>query len=525
MNTRQFVDSRSTVRREAMQVAILVMTLIVARSTFAQTTFGTLSNFDVFNDTGTDCHGFEIELDGISADKVVYTFGGTYERYGNPTVTNFAGGTFVRYESPWDAVNLKFTEATPQAPAVITPTNGHACWTGGSGNYATAGCEHFGMTLSAQPTNTVYRWLVADPQHPGNLQPSGTKVTIPAPTWTVTPQPAAPPLVQAAIPAVPYDAVGQQFGDAIWVKVFETKAPNPAELNHLVTDDPAVPESPAQVEMEWALLQTGPGALNELAIEKQAAADSESVTRRYEFYKYTGAYVLESHEALCIDPNCAVPDPSELGNYVGAQIGAVNLAGLATTTTTSTTITSTTISTTSTTTSTTLAPCGPVTGAALTLSKILPPPGDDGLMFKGTFPLVPPVAPMLASASNGIGVRLIDQATVVLDVQVPPGAFDQATKVGWKVNKKATQWTFVGPKTGAVGGITKVVLTDKSAKTPGVVAFSIVGKAGTFAAGPHVTADVVLLASEACFEVAFPATPPATPSCVLNKTKTTLKCK
>jgi hypothetical protein len=507
-----------------MQIAIVVMTLIVVPPTSAQTTFGTLSNFDVFNDTGAECHGFEIELDGISADKVVYTFGGTYERYGNATVTNFAGGTFVRYESPWDAVNLKFTQTTPMAPAVITPTNGHACWTGGSGNYATAGCEHFGMTLSAQPTNTVYRWLITDPVHPGNLQPSGTKVTIPAPTWNVTPQPAAPPIVQAVIPAVPAE-VGQQFGDAMWVKVFEKESPDPADLNHLVSEDPAVPESPTEVEMEWALLQTGPGALNELAIDRQAAADSQSVTRRYEYYQYTGAYVLESHEALCIDPNCAVPGPSELGNYVGAQIGAVNLAGLATTTTTSTTITSTTISTTSTTTSTTLAPCGPVTGAALTLSKILPPPGDDGLAFKGTFTMIPSVATSLAPATNGIGIRLVDQGTVVLDALVPPGAFDRGTKIGWKVNKSVTRWTFVGPKTGAVGGITKVVLTDKSTKTPGVVTFSVTGKAGNFAAGPHVGADLVLPASGACFEAAFPAVPPATPSCVLNKKKTTLKCK
>ena len=106
---------------------------------------------------------------------------------------------------------MKFTETTILAPAVITPTNGHACWTGGSGIYATGGCEHFGMTLSAQPTNIVYRWLIADPLHPGNLQPSGTKVTIPAPTWNVTPQPAAPPIVQAIIPAVPAE-MGQSSG-------------------------------------------------------------------------------------------------------------------------------------------------------------------------------------------------------------------------------------------------------------------------------------------------------------------------
>ena len=263
-------------------------------------------------------------------------------------MTDFAGGAIVRYASPWDAVNQVFTATTAMAPAVVTPTNGHACWTGGSGNYATGGCEHFGVSLSANPTSSVYHWLVADPAHPGTLIQSPTKVTVPASTWVVSPPPVpGPPLVQAVVPAVPPE-IGLQFGDATWVKVFVRESPNPADLNHLVSEDPAVPESPAEVEMEWALIQTGPGALNELAIEAQVAPDTESVTRRYEYYKYTGVYVLESHEALCIDPNCAVPAASELGNYLGAEIGAVNLGLVSTTTTT--TVTTTTTTTTSTTT-------------------------------------------------------------------------------------------------------------------------------------------------------------------------------
>jgi hypothetical protein len=56
-----------------------------------------------------------------------------------------------------------------------------------------------------------------------------------------------------------------------------------------------------------------------------------------------------------------------------------------------------------------------------------------------------------------------------------------------------------------------------------VVTFSVVGKAGSFAADPHVNGYVVLPASGACFEAAFPAMPPVTPSCLLKKT--TLKCK
>ncbi|HZR83380.1 MAG TPA: hypothetical protein VFD92_19960 [Candidatus Binatia bacterium] len=305
----------------------LGLSLAVASAASAQTTYGTLSNFDVFNDTGQECHGFEIELEGISPADVTYTFGAPYERYGDPTIEPYAGGVYVRYKSPWDPVNSKFTEATPLAPAVIAPTDGHACWTGGSGNYLTSGCEHFGIGLAANPTRTTYRWLVADPAVPGALQPAGTKVSIPAPVWNVAPAPVpGPPVVQAVLPPEPAE-VQSQWGDAMWVKVFKTEAANPADLDHLLTDDPAVPQEPAETEMEWKLLQARPnGAGNdELVNEAQAGNGAESVTRRYEFYEYTGVYDPETHEAMCADGSCDLPADGELGNYIGAQMAAVNL--------------------------------------------------------------------------------------------------------------------------------------------------------------------------------------------------------
>ncbi|HZR84267.1 MAG TPA: PEP-CTERM sorting domain-containing protein [Candidatus Binatia bacterium] len=305
--------------------------LAIASSAAASTTFGSLSNFDVFNDTGQECHGFEIELDGVTSADVSYTFGAPYERYGNPKIVDFPGGVFVRYESPYDPVQQAFTQATPMAPAVITPTDGHACWTGGSGSYLTSGCEHFGLGLNANPTSTVYRWLIADPSRPGSLLAAGTSVSLPAPVWNVVPQPAAPPVVQAVVPAPPPEIEGQ-FGDAMWVKVFVTEAADPVELDHLVTDDPAVPQEAGETEIEWTVLQAGPaggGARNEIASEAQVGAGNDSVTRRYEFYEYTGAYDTESHEVTCGgDGSCDVPLAGELGNYLGAQNAAVNLAEL-----------------------------------------------------------------------------------------------------------------------------------------------------------------------------------------------------
>ena len=312
-------------------VWLFLCVVLAVHPAFAQTTFGALSNFDVFNETGQECHGFEIELEGITKADVSYTFGGTYLRYGTPLVTESGGKVFVRYESPYDPVAGKFTQATPMAPAVITPTDGHSCFTGGTGNYLTSGCEHFGVGLNANPTNTIYRWLIADPAIPGNLIASGTKVSIPAPTWNVLPNPvpANPqPVIQAVIRPEPPEA-GALFGDAQWVKVFVTESPDPVDLHHLVTDDPVVPDGaePAEVETEWVLIQDGPGAVNELIGEKELGAGNNAVTRRYEFYRYTGAYNPEDHEAQPLPLTASGdPDAADLGNYIGAQMAALNLA-------------------------------------------------------------------------------------------------------------------------------------------------------------------------------------------------------
>jgi hypothetical protein len=322
---------RSRLSRGVTPVALLALSLALYGPAFAQTTYGTLSNFDVFNDTGEDCHGFEIELEDVSSVDVSYTFGAPYERYGNPTVEDDPAGArvFVRYRSSWDPATQTFTATTPMAPAVITPTNGHSCWTGGSGSYLTSGCEHFGLGLRRNPTRTIYRWLVADPANPGSLKPSGSNVSIPAPIWNVAPAPGGgQPIVQAVVPPEPPE-VHAQYGEAQWVKVFKTEAPEPVELHHLLTDDPAVPQEAAETEIEWKILQAKPdGAGNdEMVNEGQVGDGNESVTRRYEFYEYTGAYDPENHEVMCGgDGGCDLPIDGELGNYIGAQMVALNLA-------------------------------------------------------------------------------------------------------------------------------------------------------------------------------------------------------
>jgi hypothetical protein len=73
-------------------------------STSAQASiaYGSINNFDVVNDTGAECHGFEIELEDTLTTDITYTY--DYNHYGKCRIavgTTNAGkpATFVRWES------------------------------------------------------------------------------------------------------------------------------------------------------------------------------------------------------------------------------------------------------------------------------------------------------------------------------------------------------------------------------------------------------------------------------------------
>jgi hypothetical protein len=101
-----------------------------------------------------------------------------------------------------------------------------------------------------------------------------------------------------------------QFGDASWVKSIKTTThnTNQVELVDLVADDEGQPQpwangEPAEVEIEWKLLQTEfANAANPKGVLQGAEEDlpegDEIITRRYEFYKYTGPFDMESGEAV-----------------------------------------------------------------------------------------------------------------------------------------------------------------------------------------------------------------------------------
>ena len=106
--------------------------LLFAGTAMAQTATveGTLSSFDVVNDTGGEGHGFEIEFHGVSNITSYYN----WNRYGPPQVTPIpgGGGVYVRWMSSYDTASGAWITGTPQAikPTVMT---GHLCIIGTPG--------------------------------------------------------------------------------------------------------------------------------------------------------------------------------------------------------------------------------------------------------------------------------------------------------------------------------------------------------------------------------------------------------
>jgi hypothetical protein len=325
---------------------VLAASLITPWSPSRATTFGTLSNFDVVNDTPGPCHGFEIELEDVHSSDVPYTFGGSYTRYGTPEVVEIGTDpahprVVVRYRQ-WNGSQW---EATPVAPPNVSPS-GHDCFSGGPiGNYLDSGCEHFGVSLSAAPTRTTYRWIVA--ADPGDPQTQFTTVPqpveLPVPVWNVAPIPvAAGGGVNVRAEVEPVEEENHaRYGEPQWMKVFKIETEldlRPEDLVRLLLGAPdAIVPDETEIETEWKLIQSKPGDAEDEEEDADVKEDpldrgKHSVVRRYEFYGYVGPRDPENNEALpCIDDDAPVPaaEPvegcSDLGDFVGSQNVAVDV--------------------------------------------------------------------------------------------------------------------------------------------------------------------------------------------------------
>ncbi len=298
---------------------IAVITLIfgsdAARASIA---YGSINNFDTVNDTGSVCHGFEIEIEDCHSTDISYTY--NYNHYGVPRIEqddSIAGHPKcrIRWESKKNADGswAAYT-AIPSGP--INPTNGHQ-FTNPSVNF---GGEHFGVGYRVPASVVKYNWLI---DNGAGVLVHGGAVQVSTPVFTYYPPVVgnpAPARVQAVIapPPPPVPPV-KQFGKAVWVKEIKTTTHNNKEikLRELVSDDPVDPNDkswangePDEVEVEWRILQKrnipGGGVNDELAAAPEDLPNGdEVVTRRYEFYKYTGPLDEESGEAMAdvVDPD------------------------------------------------------------------------------------------------------------------------------------------------------------------------------------------------------------------------------
>ncbi|MHB0947424.1 MAG: PEP-CTERM sorting domain-containing protein [Sedimentisphaerales bacterium] len=317
----------------------VALVLISFNPAHAVVMYGALSNFDAINDTGVTAHGFEIELDGCSTSDVSYWFGAPYNRYGNPTIIpSPTGGTIVRYASSYDSATQTWAVGTDSGS--LSDTGGHSLFNGSYPGYpGTVPGDHFGIGLNVNPTNTTYYWLLDGGS--GTLTRPGTSVKIPAPVLTLVQpvDPAQPHVVQAAVQAPPNenDPAHPLFGEAIWAKVFtiEVQNPDPVQLEDLVLGNAAVPPE-TETEIEWQLLQDGNAGFDTRDDNVGVGEGNESVTRRYEFYKYLGdlsdRFLYDEYgEALIENPTtleamAANNGMGVVGDFLGGQNVAVNLA-------------------------------------------------------------------------------------------------------------------------------------------------------------------------------------------------------
>jgi Divergent InlB B-repeat domain len=299
------------------------------------------TNFDVFNNTGADVNGLEVEVDGITQFDISETFGKPLDsklcfiRYCEGQLTAFPGGVFVRWAGPFNGTT--FATVTPPANGTVAP--GESCTTALGARYSAAGCEHFGFTATKQPTRVVYRWLVIDPQNPAQLTyytgggTSPVLVPVPQPAINILPPAPGSANVQVAFDVTPLAPAAPtqtptvpQFGDAQWVKVYKSEQASEVTLNQLLGGNPVVPEAPAPAETEWVLMQFNPANPTQIIRNVQTLSDGfHAVVRRYEVYLYTGQYDPNTHQALCGDGICAAPQTGEVGSQIGSQNIAANL--------------------------------------------------------------------------------------------------------------------------------------------------------------------------------------------------------
>lgn len=173
--------------------------------------------------------------------------------------------------------------------------------------------------------------------------------------------------------------------------------------------------------------------------------------------------------------------------------------------------------------------CDPCTGVAvdkpkLTIAKLAAPAGDEALAFATRLTLGSPAVPALDPVTKGLRLLVESAVGTVLDVTVPPGAFDLQTKTGWK--EKAGVFKYSNRSGGLLGIVAAAV--KPFSKNPAVVKVTVTGRKGTYAvaaADLPLRATVVLDAGAGqCGDATFVGPAPE-PACTYDAVKSKVVCK
>ena len=97
------------------------------------------------------------------------------------------------------------------------------------------------------------------------------------------------------------------------------------------------------------------------------------------------------------------------------------------------------------------------------------------------------LAPFSALDLELTGARVIVQTeslAVVVDAELPSGAYRGVGTRGWQVDKKGTGWTYTDSTNEPVGGIVQMTIDDGGKKAEGRISVSVTGKNATYVVGP-----------------------------------------
>src|SRR3954464_1097661 len=131
-------NERDHMNRYLLCLVCAVFAELALAGTSKATIYGTMSNFDVFNDTPQNAYGAELELEGVHAQNVINTYPSHFD---HRTVTEYTNG--LTFGTRVEFTGYNFNPAGYIAPTVGQSTNGHAC-------VDVSGCEHFGFSMSSQ---------------------------------------------------------------------------------------------------------------------------------------------------------------------------------------------------------------------------------------------------------------------------------------------------------------------------------------------------------------------------------------